>query len=268
MRPLTFAIAENGGFISTTVGVIASDRGDRRSAPRRTRVTVRPGKRWASRLARVSANSFRTSEPPAISARTARSPVPADGSSTQSRRRDRGGASSAARPSGIGVENCWKRLALLGTARMGGKKACDLHEQRKRRGRRAGFAKERLSVFAQEQNRRGFAGVVGRFPVPSARGVGGAEGSLHGGARGRRHRPACRVRDEGEGAWPPRRRCAATPKVETGEDGAACRAADEDRSFIDGDLGERERDEPIGALSRTAPAQTRPGRPLTLRRRT
>ena len=56
---------------------------------------------------RVSASLFRTSAPPTISARMARRPVPAEGSST----RDAGpmaAAVRAAKPSGVGVENCWK----------------------------------------------------------------------------------------------------------------------------------------------------------------
>ena len=66
------------------------------------------GNRRRRRSARVSASSFRARLPPAISARIARSPVPAEGSRTRSR----GvicAAASAASPIGSGVENCWKR---------------------------------------------------------------------------------------------------------------------------------------------------------------
>jgi hypothetical protein len=38
--------------------------------------------------------------------------------------------------------------------------------------------KKRTSVFVQKQDGRDFAGVVGRFPTPGARGVAGAEGGL------------------------------------------------------------------------------------------
>jgi hypothetical protein len=58
-------------------------------------------------MARVSASSLRTSAPPAISARMASRPVPADGSSTRSAG-VMAAAWAATRPSGIGVENCWK----------------------------------------------------------------------------------------------------------------------------------------------------------------
>jgi hypothetical protein len=63
-------------------------------------------KREASRSARVSASSLRRACA-AISARMASSPVPADGSSTMSAGVI-AAAVSAARPSGIGVENCWR----------------------------------------------------------------------------------------------------------------------------------------------------------------
>ena len=69
------------------------------------RVTGRPGKRRRRRSARVSASSFSARLLPAISARIARSPVPAEGSRTRSR----GvicAAARAARPIGSGVENC------------------------------------------------------------------------------------------------------------------------------------------------------------------
>ena len=70
------------------------------------RDVVTPGKRWVSNPARVSASSLRTSAPPASSARMASRPVPADGSSTRSAGVI-AAAVLAARPSVIGVENCW-----------------------------------------------------------------------------------------------------------------------------------------------------------------
>ena len=66
---------------------------------------------------------------------------------------------------------------------MGGKKAGDLCELRQRRSRRAGLAEKRLAVFAEKQNRRRFAGVIGGLPVPGAGRVGGAEGLLHSSAQ-------------------------------------------------------------------------------------
>lgn len=50
-------------------------------------------------------SSFRMSDPPASSARTARSPVPAEGSRTRSAG-VMAAAEAAIKPSGIGVENC------------------------------------------------------------------------------------------------------------------------------------------------------------------
>ena len=53
----------------------------------------------------------------------------------------------------------------------------------KRGGRRRGFAEKRVAVFAQEQDRRRLAGVIGGLPVPGASRIGGAEGGLHRGAQ-------------------------------------------------------------------------------------
>ena len=132
--------------------------------------------------ARVSASSFRMSAPPAISARMARRPVPADGSSTRSPGVT-AAAQSAARPSGIGVENCWsawlsserrvwvgKRLASFANcgsarpeSRLCGKAACRICAGTERspprrrhtpssspRRRRIGGAESRLHCCAQD----------------------------------------------------------------------------------------------------------------------
>ena len=70
------------------------------------RVVEMAGKICPRMPARLSANSLRTREAPASSARTARWPVPADGSSTTS-----AGVIAAATlatyANPIGVENCW-----------------------------------------------------------------------------------------------------------------------------------------------------------------
>lgn len=78
-----------------------------------------------------------------------------------------------------------KGLRLLGPARVGRQQPGDLGQRGEPCSRRCGFAEKRLSVLAQKQDGRRFAGVVGRFPVPGAAGVGGAEGLFHGGAQNR-----------------------------------------------------------------------------------
>ncbi|CEG06714.1 hypothetical protein BN961_00084 [Afipia felis] len=70
-------------------------------------------------------------------------------------------------------------LRFLRAARVRRHQAGDLDELRQDRRRVAGFTEKRLSVFAQKEDGRGFAGVIGRLPVPCAGGVGSAEGSFH-----------------------------------------------------------------------------------------
>ena len=72
-----------------------------------------------------------------------------------------------------------ERLAFRRTPRMRRQQAADLRQRREPRRRSSGFAEKRMSVFAQEQDGRGLAGVIGRLPVPGAGGVGGAEGGFH-----------------------------------------------------------------------------------------
>src|SRR3546814_13784995 len=57
-------------------------------------------------------------------------------------------------------------LALLRSACVGGKKVGDLCQPGQGCGRRSGFTDKRLSVFAQEEERRDFAGLTGTLPVP------------------------------------------------------------------------------------------------------
>ncbi len=73
-----------------------------------------------------------------------------------------------------------KRLALLGAAGVGGKKARDLGQHRQHGSGRGCPCKHGGAELAQEQDRRRLAGVVGGLPVPGAIGVGTAEGGDHG----------------------------------------------------------------------------------------
>lgn len=61
-----------------------------------------------------------------------------------------------------------ERLAGLRPARMGRHERGDLLDHRQPGLRRTGFTEDRASVFTQEQDLRGLAGVIGRFPVPGA----------------------------------------------------------------------------------------------------
>src|SRR3546814_9535353 len=71
------------------------------------------------------------------------------------------------------------------SACVGGKKVGDLCQHGQGCGRRSGFTDKRISVFAQEEDRRDFAGLIGRLPVPCTCRVGGAECRLHGGSQNR-----------------------------------------------------------------------------------
>jgi hypothetical protein len=74
-------------------------------------------------------------------------------------------------------------LALGGAAGVGREKASDLDQGGKAQSRRVGFTEQRLSIFAEEEDGRGLAGIIGRLPVPGAGGVRGAESRFHGGAQ-------------------------------------------------------------------------------------
>jgi hypothetical protein len=75
-------------------------------------------------------------------------------------------------------------LAFGRAPRMRWQKAGDLRQRDKQCSRRTGFAEKRLSVFAQEQDGRCLAGVIGRLPVPGAARVGSAERGFHSQAQG------------------------------------------------------------------------------------
>jgi hypothetical protein len=84
-----------------------------------------------------------------------------------------------------GCRELLHRLALFGAAGVRRQQAGDLRQGGEPRSRRRGFAEKRLSVFAEEEDGRGLAGVVGGFPAPRARGVGGVESGLHRSAQDR-----------------------------------------------------------------------------------
>ena len=79
-----------------------------------------------------------------------------------------------------------ERLRRLRPARMGGEQRRHLLDHRQRGERRRGFAEDRVPVFAQEQNLRRLAGVVGGLPIPGAIGIGAAERGLHRATQGPR----------------------------------------------------------------------------------
>ncbi len=121
------------------------------------------------------ANSLRIRKPPEISARIAKRPVPAEGSSTTSSGRI-AAADSAARPKrdrrgellerltsserrGVWLGRGWKSSKALPAAPW----AYRLDE-------------DRAAILSQEQNSRGLAGIITSLPVPKAGGIGCAEG--------------------------------------------------------------------------------------------
>src|SRR5260370_38777414 len=75
-----------------------------------------------------------------------------------------------------------ERLALLGAARVGRDEGSELRQHREDARWRCGALTHRGAELAQEQDLRGFAGLVGGFPVPCAFGIRSAEGGDHGGA--------------------------------------------------------------------------------------
>lgn len=147
------------------------------------RVTGRAGKREERRSARVSASSLRISEPPTACARIAisrcRPRVPAPRHQPDPGRRQRSKAERQRRAELL------EALAFVGATGLRGQQPRDLLQQREPGNRRGGFAEKRLSVFAQEQHRGDFAGLVGQLPVPGTTGVGRTESGFHGAAQDR-----------------------------------------------------------------------------------
>ncbi len=72
-----------------------------------------------------------------------------------------------------------ERLAFLGSARVRRQQSDDARQHGKPCSRRVGLAEQRLSVFAQKQDRRDFARLIGGLPIPGACGVGGIERAFH-----------------------------------------------------------------------------------------
>ena len=128
------------------------------------------------------------------------------------------------------AERDWRRELLealrhVGTARVRRHQPDDLGELRQDRLRRAGFAEKRLSVFAQHEDGRDLACLVGRFPVPRAGGVGSAECGFH---RAAQHGGVDRLT-----AFEVRQ------KKLCGRDDRRCRAGSDDGRKRCGDLGGR-----------------------------
>lgn len=72
-----------------------------------------------------------------------------------------------------------ERLAFEGAAGVRGKQTGDFCHQRQGSGRRAGFLQKRFAVFAEEENGRCLAGVVGQLPVPGSGSVARVEARFH-----------------------------------------------------------------------------------------
>ena len=98
--------AENGGFINTTLGRTPAGRWSWICSAL-CRETGAVANSRSRRPARVGASSFSARVAPASSAKIANSPVPAEGSSTTSADVSPA-ATLATKPSGRGVENCWR----------------------------------------------------------------------------------------------------------------------------------------------------------------
>ena len=127
--------------------------------------------------ARVSAISFRASRAFASSAKIASSPVPADGSSTRSAGVSIA-ASAPAKPSAIGVENCWK-CSLSSERRVCGASLGETGQHFEHCRWRTRARAHRAAEFPQEQDLGGFERLVGVLPYPRPFGIGAAKRGLH-----------------------------------------------------------------------------------------
>ena len=260
MRPATFAIAEKGGFISTTLGTdgrievivdlggVEARDGDGRKEGGEQR---RPGLGQLVQHERAAGDLGQDGEEAGSGRRLQHAVRRPDGGCGQGREAERGRR-----------RELLEGLALGGAAGVGREKAGDLGQGGKPGSRRVGFAEQRLSVFAEEEDGRGLAGVIGRLPVPGAGGVGGAESRFHGGAqdRGVDALAALEMREELLGGGDDR--AGGVGMMDRRRRGLVGR--DRRKVVHEGSLGRAGTGEPAGALSRTAPAQTRPGRPLPL----
>ena len=134
-------------------------------------------------------------------------PVPAEGSRTRSAGVS-AAASAATKPRVIGVENCWKRSDSSERRVCDGSRSASRVEHGEHGLGRTGAGAHRAAEFAQEQDLRRFAGLVGVLPHPGAVGIGGAEGGLHRRAQG----AGCRARGPGRAAARARSRHGRGPK--------------------------------------------------------
>jgi len=82
--------------------------------------------------------------------------------------------------SSIGVENCWSAW-LSWDRRVWVGRSADLVQHVQHARRRGNLGADGWAELADEQDGRGFAGVVRRLPVPGAGRIGVAKGALHSG---------------------------------------------------------------------------------------
>ena len=152
MRPATFAIAEKGGFINTTLGtaagievivdlggVEARDGNGRKEGGEQRR----PGLGQFVQHERAAGDLGQDGEEAGSGRRLQHAVRRPDGGGGQGREAERGRRGELL-----------EGLALGGAAGVGGEKAGDLGQGGKPGSRRVGFAEQRLSVFAEEEDGR------------------------------------------------------------------------------------------------------------------
>ena len=193
----TPGVAENGGFISTTVGRIPGRWSAMFSAL--WRVTRAPGKSWPRSPARTSAISFRWSASAVLAAEGALGHHGQHAGAGRGFEHDIAGADGGGAERGIGERQRGRELLeanlVLGALGMGGLQCGDRgkHGQHAAGTVRpgAGLFAHGAAVTLDEQDDSGLGGLVGVLPDPGAVGIAGAEGAGHGGAdRGGVERPA------------------------------------------------------------------------------
>ena len=172
MRP---AVAENGGFMTTRVGTEARGR-MLCSCSAFSPVTVASGNRSASSSRRRSDSSLSISLAPASSDQIARSPVPAEGSSTMSSGRTLA-VQLATKARAGGVENCWNS-SISSSRRVCVGRRCTRPVRSRAfcaAASRAQASPGRGLALAQMEIDRDLEGVVGVLGEPLALGLGAAE---------------------------------------------------------------------------------------------
>ncbi len=172
----TWATAENGGFIRTTVGRMASGS---RSSIEAAFVAADSdlGEEKASNSARTSANSLRARSDPASTAWTASYRCRPRGSSTRSPRCAEAAIAATKRKPG-GRRELLQGLRGLGSARVSGKQRGDAFGTMVSA---FGAARETIAAPYRRRNRisRRLAGIIGGLPIPEPFGVGATEGGRH-----------------------------------------------------------------------------------------